>query len=336
MTEVKKTAKTTKPTAKKPAVKKVTKPVKTEEIAKVAPEVVVEKVETKVTKAGKHSVKALKEAEEKAKKASRKAAQSTEASAKVENTPKPVIKTRTRLERQGKKLQDASKLIEKNKDYSTKEACELVVKTSPVKFDATVELHVRLAVDPKIADQNIRTSLVLPSGTGKTLRIAVMAEPDKLDEAKKAGADIATSDEFLQQLEKGKIDFDILIATPAQMSKLGKYAKLLGPKGLMPNPKSGTVTPDVAKAVKEAKSGKVEYRTDSNGIVHLGIGKISFGSDKILDNLKTVLDSIKTVRPASVKGTYIQSVYLTSSMGPSIKISLKQHLINKTCKNPIC
>ncbi len=321
MAEAKKTVKATKTAVKKPAVKKVVKPVKAEEVVKAAPEVVVEEKISKVAKAGKHSVKALKEAEAKAIKEERKAHKEAASETEQVATKPKTVKVRTHLERQGKKLQDASKLIDKTKDYTLKEACDLVVKTSPVKFDATVELHVRLAVDPKLADQNIRANLVLPSGTGKTLRVAVMAEADKIDEAKKAGADIAAADEFLQQLEKGKIDFDILIATPAQMPKLGKYAKLLGPKGLMPNPKSGTVTPNIAKAVKEAKAGKVEYRIDSNGIIHLGIGKVSFGADKILDNLKAVLNSVKSARPASVKGTYVQSIFITSSMGPSIKVS---------------
>jgi large subunit ribosomal protein L1 len=304
--------------------KKAIKVAATEELAAKAVESieVVEEKASKVTKAGKHSVKALKEAEVKAIKAQRKAHKEEVDEAEKATAKPKVVKARTRLERQGKKLQDAAKLIEKGKEYSLKEACELVAKTSPVKFDATVELHIRLGVDPKLADQNIRANIVLPSGTGKTIRVAVMAEPDKLDAAKAAGADIATSDEFLQQLEKGQINFDVLIATPTQMPKLGKYAKLLGPKGLMPNPKSGTVTTNVAKAVKEAKGGKVEYRIDANGIVHLGIGKISFGPAKILDNVTTVLNSIKAGKPASVKSTYILSVFITSSMGPSIKIAL--------------
>jgi large subunit ribosomal protein L1 len=331
MAEAKKTVRATKTATKKtavkagkvvraPVIKVAKKAIKAAATEKPAIEIIesTEEEVSKVTKAGKHSTKALKEAKAKAIKAEHKA--SKEEADKPVVAPK-AIKTRTHLERQGKKLQTASKLVEKNKDYSLKEACDLVIKTSPVKFDATVELHVRLGVDPKLADQNIRASLVLPNGTGKTLKVAVIAEADKVDLAKKAGADIAGSDEFLQQLEKQLINFDVLIATPTMMPKLGKYAKLLGPKGLMPNPKSGTVTVNVVKAVKEAKAGKIEYRIDSNGIVHLGIGKVSFGADKLQANIATVLTSIKNSRPSSVKSTYILSIFITSSMGPSIKVS---------------
>src|SRR6185369_380380 len=166
--------------------------------------------------------------------------------------------------------------IEKDKQYSVKEALELAIKTSPVKFDATVELHVNLGVDPRQADQNVRDNVVLPAGTGKTIRIAVLAEADDAAAAKKAGADIAGMEDLLKDIEKGIINFDTLIATPALMAKLGKYARVLGPKGLMPNPKSGTVTPDVVKAVEQAKAGRVEYRVDSTGIVHVAFGKVSF------------------------------------------------------------
>jgi len=323
-----KTAKAELKKAEEQAVKETLKDVKqlveTEQIAetivKAEKELAKKAKIGKIAKAGKRSTKAIKEAEAKVAKEERKAhLKETEA---TEKKAKPVIKTRTRLERQGKKLQDASKLIDKNKEYSLKEACELVVKTSPVKFDATVELHVRLGVDPKLSDQNIRASLVLPNGTGKTARVAVIAEADKLETAKKAGADIALGDELLQQLEKSQINFDVLIATPTQMPKLGKYAKLLGPKGLMPNPKSGTVTINVAKAVKEAKAGKVEYRIDANSIIHLGIGKISFGGAKLLANAEAILDNIKAAKPASLKSTYILSIFMASSMGPSIKISV--------------
>jgi large subunit ribosomal protein L1 len=181
-----------------------------------------------------------------------------------------------------------------------------------------------LAVDPKQADQNIRQSVVLPAGTGKTLRIAVFGEADDIAKAKKAGADIAAGDEFLQQLDKGTIDFDILIATPAMMSKLGKYARVLGPQGLMPNPKSGTVTNNIEKAVAEAKGGRIEYRVDSTGIVHVACGKISFGKDKLSQNCKAVLSSIKSAKPASIKGNYVNSLYLTTTMGPSILVNTSE------------
>ncbi|MBR2840162.1 50S ribosomal protein L1 [Candidatus Saccharibacteria bacterium] len=224
------------------------------------------------------------------------------------------------MERRGKKYQEAAKLVEKGKVYSLKEAIELAIKSSPVKFDATVEVHTRLGVDPRQADQNIRTTLVLPNGNGKTVRVAVFAPLDVCKAAKEAGADIAEDEEFLKQLEKGVIDFDVLIATPQYMPKLGKFARVLGPKGLMPNPKAGTVTMDVAKAVKEAKAGKVEYRVDKQSIVHIGVGKVSFGAEKLLENAEAFFDSLKAQKPASLKGSYVKSVYITTTMGPSIQI----------------
>ena len=197
---------------------------------------------------------------------------------------------------------------------------ELAIKTSPVKFDASVEVHARLGVDPRQADQNIRTTLVLPNGNGKEVRVAVFAPLDVCKVAKTAGADIAEDEEFLKRLEKGVIEFDVLISTPEYMPKLGKYARLLGPKGLMPNPKAGTVTTDVEKAVKEAKAGKVEYRVDKQAIVHLGIGKVSFGTDKLLANAEAFFNSLKNQKPASLKGSFVKSVYVTTSMGPSIQV----------------
>ena len=273
--------------------------------------------ETKApAKAGKRSVKALKETEEKLAKEERKAhAAETEAveAEKPKQTAKP---TRTRLERSGKKFRDAAKAVEKDKVYAPAEALELATKTSPVKFDATVELHVNLAVDPKVADQNIRDNLVLPAGTGKQVRVAVFSDDTIAD------ADISGVEAITKELEKGSIPFDILIATPAHMAKLGKYARLLGPRGLMPNPKSGTVTNDVAKAVREAKAGRVEYRVDSTGIVHLGIGKVSFGKDKLQQNFEAAIASIKGNKPASVKSGYIKGAYIATTMGPSIRLSL--------------
>ena len=211
-------------------------------------------------------------------------------------------------------------MVEKGKLYSLKDAVELATKTSPVKFDATLEAHARLGVDPRQADQNIRTTLVLPNGSGKTVRVAVFAPLDVAKTAKSAGADIAEDEEFLKRLDKGEIEFDVLISTPQYMPKLGKYARLLGPKGLMPNPKAGTVTMDVEKAVKEAKAGKVEYRVDKQAIVHIGLGKVSFGADKLLQNAEAFFDSLKAQKPASLKGTYVKSVYITTTMGPSIQI----------------
>ncbi|MCX6725487.1 MAG: 50S ribosomal protein L1 [Candidatus Saccharibacteria bacterium] len=225
------------------------------------------------------------------------------------------------LERRGKNYRKANELVEKKKVYELKEALDLAIKTSPVKFDASVEMHINLAVDPRQADQNIRGSIALPAGTGKTVRIVVLADAKDADAAIKAGADKAGSDDIFAALDKGIIDFDILICTPAMMPKLGKYARVLGPKGLMPNPKSGTVTPDVAKAVSEAKAGKVEFRVDSTGIVHLAVGKVSFGVEKLEQNASAVLATIRSAKPLSLKGgTFIKSVHLTTTMGPSIKI----------------
>ena len=289
---------------------------------------VVEEVATETTetnepetfaKSGKKSKKHIEEVkaeEERLERAAeRKAADAAGEKPKGE---KPV--TRPRIERRGKKYQEAFKLVEKGKTYSLKEAIELALKTSPVKFDASVEAHVRLGVDPRQADQNIRTTIVLPNGNGKTVRVAVFAPADVCKAAKEAGADIAEDEEFLKQLEKGVINFDVLISTPAYMPKLGKYARLLGPKGLMPNPKAGTVTPDVEKAVRESKAGKVEYRVDKQAIVHIGLGKVSFGVDKLMENANVFFESLKAQKPSSLKGTYVKSVFVTTTMGPSVGV----------------
>lgn len=292
------------------AEKKVTE---AELVAEAAPAVEEPKEEKATAKAGKRSAKAIAEAEEKAAKEERKAQAAEEA---TEDKPKQASKpARSRLERQGKKFREAAKLVEKEKTYTLDEAIDLALKTNPAKFDATVEVHVNLSVDPRHADQNIRDNLVLPAGTGKNVRVAVFAD-DKID-----GADISGIEELTKQLDKGVMDFDILIATPANMPKLGKYARALGPRGLMPNPKSGTVTNDLAKAVSEAKAGRVEYRVDSTGIVHLGVGKVSFGKDKLTENVRAVFASIKSNKPASVKGTYVKAIHVTTTMGPSITVS---------------
>lgn len=273
---------------------------------------------TKTAKAGKRSEKAIKEAEEKAAKEERKAS-------KTEEAEKPKVaapKTRSLLERKGKKFREVAKLVETDKTYSMNEALALATKTSATKFDATVELHIRLGVDPRHADQNIRGNLVLPAGTGKDVRIAVFADTDDAAKAKKAGANIAGIEEVTGALDKGTIEFDVLIATPTQMAKLGKYARLLGPRGLMPNPKSGTVTPNVVKAVEEAKAGRVEFRVDSTGIVHLGIGKVSFGEKKLAENAQAVMASIRSAKPASVKGNYVKTIFVATTMGPSISVAV--------------
>jgi large subunit ribosomal protein L1 len=294
-----------------------------EAIAAVAPKkhdkeaLPVEEHEAVVAKAGKRSAKAIAESEEKVAKEERK-----ETDEDTENTgPKHIQKTRSKLERSSKSYRKAAELVEKGKQHSLLEALELATKTATTKFDSTVELHVRLGVDPKQADQNIREILVLPAGTGKAVRVAVFGEADDVVAAKKAGADIAGAEEFLQQLDKGVVDFDVLIATPMVMAKLGKYARLLGPKGLMPNPKSGTVTKDVTKAIEQAKAGKVELRVDGTGIVHLGIGKVSFGKENLLKNAQAVFSALKSAKPSSLKGNYVMSIHATTTMGPSIKIA---------------
>lgn len=298
--------------------KSVPKKVETKPITDLAVDAGENTDKVEVAKAGKRSTKAIKEAEAKAiKEAKKQDPEQTEDDKKPKASQRP---PRSKIERKGKKYRELVKQIDQDKVYSISEAMNLVVKSSPSKFDSTVELHVRLGVDPRHADQNIRDSIVLPSGSGKSLKVAVFGEDKDIEAAKKAGADIALGDEFLQQLDKEITDFDILIATPVVMVKLSKYARLLGPKGLMPNPKNGTVTKDTAKAVKDSKAGKVEYRTDETGIIHLGIGKVSFGPEKLLANAEVVLASIKVNKPSSLKGNYVRSIYLSTTMGPSISI----------------
>jgi large subunit ribosomal protein L1 len=271
-----------------------------------------------LAKSGKRSAKSLKEVEEKEAKEARKVTSETE---DEDSKPKRVITpTRSRLERRGKHFRKSAELIEEGKLYNLEHAIEIAKKSSFVKFDATVELHVNLGVDPRLADQNIRDTLILPAGTGKKIRIAVLT--DDAAEAKKAGADAAGNENILNELDKGNLNFDILIATPALMSKLGKYARVLGPRGLMPSPKSGTVTTDVVRAVAEAKAGKVEYRVDSTGIVHIGIGKVSFTAAQLLENVQAVITSIKGNKPNSIKGIYLKAGHLTTTMGPSIAIEI--------------
>lgn len=276
-----------------------------------------EAIPQSAAKTGKRSAKSARESEQKQAKEVRKTqVQSTEDTKKpeVKNQPK-----KNRQERAGKKYRAMAGQIDKTKTYTLQEALGLVIKTSPTKFDGTIEMHLNLNVDPRQADQNVRDTVVLPSGTGKKVRIAVFTDGEESAKALKAGADIAGEEEIAAKLDKEDIDFDVLIATPAMMPKLGKYARLLGPRGLMPNPKSGTVTSDVAEATMQAKAGKVEYRVDEAGIVHLAIGKASFGADKLQLNADAVLGSIRAARPSNLKGGYIKSVYLTSTMGPSIK-----------------
>lgn len=268
-------------------------------------------------KAGKRSAKSVAEAEVKASKKAKKADKESH----DEKSAKPVQKTRTKLERRGKNYKKVSELIDSEKYYPLSEAIELTQKTSTTKFNATVELHIKLGVDPRQADQNIRGMVSLPAGTGKEITVAAFVDADAVKAAKDAGASIAGAEELLEQINKGIIAFDTLITTPAMMPKLGKYAKVLGPKGLMPNPKSGTVTKNIASAIKEAKAGKIEYRVDSTGIIHMGVGKVQFTHKQLESNIKAIVGAIRSAKPASIKGNYIQTVFLTTSMGPSIKVS---------------
>jgi len=274
-------------------------------------------------KAGKRSEKALKEAEEKAEKEARKEAGDTTQvdengeEVHVKKGPKPV--TRPLIERRGKNYQAVAKHFEKETVYSLSDALELAVKTNPSKFDASVEIHVRLGVDPRQADQNIRATVSLPNGTGKNIKVAVFAPEADHAAAKKAGADVVGDEEFLKQLDKEELNFDVLIATPQYMPKLGRYARLLGPRGLMPNPKAGTVAADVVKATTEAKAGKVEYRVDKQAIVHLAIGKVSFGAAKLEENAKSFFDSLQSQKPSSLKNPYVTSTSISTTMGPGIK-----------------
>jgi len=273
-------------------------------------------------KAGKRSAKAIAETEAKLEKEARKESGDTSpadgSEEVVKKGPKPV--TRTLLERRGKGYRKVAEKVEVNKLYTLDDAIKLAAETSPSKFDASVEVHVRLNVDPRQADQNIRATVSLPHGTGKKIRVAVFAPEADHKAAKEAGADIVGDETFIAQLDKETIDFDILIATPQYMPKLGKYARQLGPRGLMPNPKSGTVATDVAKAVTEAKAGKVEYRVDKQAIVHLSVGKVSFGGDKLVENAKAFFDSLQSQKPSSIKGGYVKSITVGSTMGPGVKV----------------
>ena len=224
--------------------------------------------------------------------------------------------------KKGKIYQDSVKLIDKSKNYDAKEAIEVLTNMPKRKFDETLELHVKLGVDSKQADQQVRGTVVLPNGTGKTQRVLVFAKGDKAKEAEAAGADFVGAEELVPKIEKENwFDYDVIVATPDMMGVIGRLGKILGPKGLMPNPKSGTVTMDVTKAINEIKSGKVEYRLDKTNIIHLGFGKVSFGSDKLLENYETIMDAIQKAKPAAAKGQYIRSIAISTTMGPSIYLA---------------
>ena len=223
-----------------------------------------------------------------------------------------------------KRYAESSKLVDKTKEYEIKEALDIIEKMPKPKFDETVELHVKLGVDSKHADQQVRGTVVLPNGTGKTQKVLVFAKGPKAEEAEKAGADFVGAEELIPRIQNdGWFDYDVVVATPDMMGVVGRLGKVLGPKGLMPNPKSGTVTMDVTKAINEIKSGKVEYRLDKNNIIHLGFGKVSFGSEKLAENYDVIMNAIIKAKPAAAKGQYIKSVAVTTTMGPSLFINQK-------------
>ena len=221
----------------------------------------------------------------------------------------------------GKKYNESVKLIESTKYYDAAEALGLVCQTAKAKFDETVEIHIRLGVDSRHADQQVRGAVVLPNGTGKTVRALVFAKGDKIKEAQDAGADYVADDDTVKKIQDGWMDFDVVIATPDLMGVVGRLGKVLGPRGLMPNPKAGTVTPDVAKAIQEAKAGKIEYRLDKANIIHCPIGKASFGGEKLEQNLDALMTAVVKAKPAAAKGTYIKSCTVSSTMGPGVKVN---------------
>lgn len=237
-------------------------------------------------------------------------------------TAKTTIKEETKLAKKGKKYQEAAKLVDRTKAYPIEEAIELVKKTSVASFDETVEVAFRLGVDPKKADQQIRGAVVLPHGTGKVQRVLVFAKGEKAKEAEAAGADYVGDEDYINKISQGWFDFDVVVATPDMMGQVGKLGRVLGPKGLMPNPKTGTVTFEVDRAVNEIKAGKIEYRVDKAGNVHAPIGKVSFDTDKLKENLTTVIETLIKVKPAAAKGTYMKNIAIASTMGPGVKLNV--------------
>ena len=227
--------------------------------------------------------------------------------------------------KRGKKYNESATLIEKLKQYETDEALELCVKTGKAKFDETVELHIRLGVDSRHADQQVRGAVVLPNGTGKSMRVLVICKPEKEAEAKEAGAEYVGADDMVQKIQsEGWMDFDVVIASPDMMGLVGRLGKVLGPRGLMPNPKAGTVTPDVGRAVTEAKAGKIEYRLDKTNIIHCPIGKVSFGTEKLRENFDALMEAVVRARPSAAKGQYVRSCAVATTMGPGVKINTAQ------------
>lgn len=260
-------------------------------------------------------------AEEKpAKKSAKKA---TTTPAKSSNKTKNEKKLKNSEKRHARKYREVEVLVDRDKEYTTEEAMELLTKTATTKFDSSAEVHIRLNIDPQNAEQQVRGSLVLPHGTGKNKRVLAIVSPDKEKDAKDAGADFVGGDDMIAKIEKGWLDFDVVVATPDMMPKLGKIGKILGTKSLMPNPKVGTVTPNVAGVVKDIKKGMIEYRVDKAGVMHLVFGKVSFGKEKLVENYEALLETIIKVRPSGVKGTYIKGISVATTMGPGIKVIVK-------------
>jgi len=294
--------------------KKAEKEVKVEEVR-----VAEDKSEAKAAKAGKRSSKAqAKVAEKEAKEAKKTEEVNKDAVKKIKQKP--------RVKKYTKNQKAARKLIEADRLYTLKDAVELLPKVSKTKFNASAEIHVTLNIDPRQADQMVRTSTSLPAGTGKTLKVAVIADEKQAEEAKKAGADMVDADAIIKDIGKEKIAFDVLIATPDKMGELGKLAKVLGPKGLMPSPKNGTVTADTAKATKEFKKGNVEINNNANGVVHVAFGKVSFKTEDLYSNAKAVVKALSSSKPAGVKGVFIRNIFVSASMSPSIKVDQAEAL----------
>lgn len=251
------------------------------------------------------------------------AKKATATPAKATNKTKNEKKLKNSDKKHARKYREVEILVDRDKEYTTDEAMELLTKTATTKFDSSAEVHIRLNIDPQNAEQQVRGSLVLPHGTGKNKRVLAIVSPDKEKDAKDAGADFVGGDDMIAKIEKGWLDFDVVVATPDMMPKLGKIGKILGTKGLMPNPKVGTVTPNVAGVVKDIKKGMIEYRVDKAGVMHLVFGKVSFGKEKLAENYEALLETVTKVRPNGVKGTYIKGVSVATTMGPGIRVIVK-------------
>ncbi|MFZ2560118.1 MAG: 50S ribosomal protein L1 [Candidatus Nanoperiomorbaceae bacterium] len=299
-------------------------PLSADEVQTVVNEEEQEDAVEQFAKSGKRSAKSVHEEAAEAERVARKDAGDTTAQdgaiANIEHGPAPI--PRPLSERHGKNFKKVAGKIDHTKTYPLDEAIQLAVATANTKFDSTVEIHARLGVDPKQADQNVRATVSLPNGTGKTIRVAAFVAEADATAAKAAGADIAGEAAIIELLTKENLAFDVLVATPTEMPKLGRFARLLGPRGLMPNPKAGTVSTDPAQAIKEAKAGKIEFRVDKQSIVHTGVGKVSFGVTKLTENMRAFFDALNAAKPSSLKGNYILSLSLSTTMGPGVKVDV--------------